>query len=63
MCECTKLLQSSLTLYDCMDNSLPGSASHGILQGRNTGVYCNALLQGDLPHPGIKPVSPATPVL
>ena len=27
--------------------------------GKNTGVGCHALLQGDLPDPGIKPRSPA----
>ena len=27
--------------------------------GKNTGVGCHFLLQGDLHHPGIKPTSPA----
>ena len=27
--------------------------------GKNTGVGCHSLLQGDLPDPGIKPGSPA----
>ena len=27
--------------------------------GKNTGVNCYFLLQGDLPNPGIKPTSPA----
>ena len=27
--------------------------------GKNSGVGCHFLLQGDLPHPGIKPASPA----
>ena len=31
---CAKLLQSSLTLYDPMNYSLPGSSVHGILQAR-----------------------------
>ena len=31
--------------------------------GRNTGAGCHALLQGDLPDPGIKPASPAPPAL
>ena len=29
------------------------------LPGKNTGVGCVALLQGNLPNPGIKPRSPA----
>ena len=31
--------------------------------GKNTGVGCHALLQGDLPHPGIKPTSLRSPAL
>ena len=31
--------------------------------GKNTGVDCHALLQGDLPNPGIKPTSLASPAL
>ena len=40
-----------------MDCSLPGSSVHGILQAK----YWNGLPlpSGDLPNPGIKPVSPA----
>ena len=34
----------------------PGSSVHEILR-KNTGVGCHALLQGDLPHPGIKHTS------
>ena len=30
--------------------------------GKNTGVGCHALL-GNLPNPGIKPVSPAAPAI
>ena len=29
--------------------------------GKNTGVRCHTLLQGNLPNPGIKPTSPASP--
>ena len=29
--------------------------------GKNTGVGCHFLLQGDLPDPGIKPSSPVSP--
>ena len=31
--------------------------------GKNTGVGCHALLQGDLPDRGIEPASPVTPAL
>ena len=31
--------------------------------GKNTGVGCHALLQGDLPHPGIEPASLMSPAL
>ena len=36
-----------------MDYSPPGSSVHGILQaGKNTGVGCHALLQGNFPTQG-----------
>ena len=51
-----KLLQSRPTLRDAMDRILPGSPVHGILQARILeGVACPP--PGDLPNPGIKPVS------
>ena len=31
--------------------------------GKKTGVGCHALLQGDLPNPGIEPMSPVSPAL
>ena len=31
--------------------------------GRNTGVGCHALLQGNLPNPGIEPTSLMSPIL
>ena len=37
-------------LYDSMDYSLPGSSVHGDSPGKNTGVSCHALLQGDQTH-------------
>ena len=42
-----------------MDCNPPGSSVHGDSPGKNTGVGFHALLQGDLPNPGIKPRSPA----
>ena len=41
-----------------MDCSLPGSSVHGDSPGKNTRVDFYALLQGNLPNPGIKPRSP-----
>ena len=46
-------------LCDPMGCSLPGSSVHGDSPGKNTGVGCNALLQGDLPNPGIELRSPS----
>ena len=43
---CAKSLQSCLTLCDSMDCSPPGSSVHGDSLGKNTGVGCQALLQG-----------------
>ena len=42
-----------------MDSSSPGSSVHGDSPGKTTEVGCHALLQGNLPNPGIKPRSPA----
>ena len=42
-----------------MDHSPPGSSVHGNSPGKNTGVECHALLQGNLPNPGIEHRSPA----
>ena len=43
---CAQFLQSCLTLCDPMDCSPPGSSVYGDSQGKNTGVGCDALLQG-----------------
>ena len=45
-----------------MDCSPPGSSVHGDSPGKNTGVGCHALLQGNLPNPGTEPRSPALQV-
>ena len=42
-----------------MNCSPPGSSVHGDPPGKNTGVGCHALLQGNLPNPGIEPRSPS----
>ena len=47
------------TPCDPMDCSPPGSSVHRDSSDKNTGVGCHALLQGNLPNPGIKPKSPA----
>ena len=58
---CTPLLQLCPILCNPMGYSLPDSACPSL--GKNTGVGCSALLQENLPDPGIKvlksPVSPA----
>ena len=47
------------TLCDLMDCSLPSSSVYGDSPGKNTGVGCHAILQGNLPNPGIELRSPA----
>ena len=47
----------SPTLCDSMDWSLPGSSVHGNSPGKNTGVDCQALFQGNLPDPRIEPMT------
>ena len=42
-----------------MDYSPPGSSVHRDSPGKNTGVSCHFLLQGNLPDPGIEPGFPA----
>ena len=53
-----KSLQSCPTLCNPMNCSPPGSSVHGILQAR-TMEWAAISYSGDLPHPGIEPVSPA----
>ena len=50
--------QSSLTLFDPMDCSLPGSSVDGIFQARML-EWVAFPSPGDLPNPGIEPRSPA----
>ena len=49
-------VSDSLQSHGC---SQPGSSVHGDSPGKNTGVGCHALLQGNLPNPGIEPRSSA----
>ena len=55
-------LVSCPTLWDPMDCSLPDSFIHGDSPGKNTGVGCHALPQGNLPNPGMELRSPALQV-
>ena len=41
----------------------PGSSVHGDSPAKNAGVGCHCLLQGNLPDPGIEPMSPEAPAL
>ena len=52
---CAQFSQSSPTLCDPIDCSLPGSSLHRDSPGRNTGVGCHALLQGISPTQGSNP--------
>ena len=56
LCVCAKLLQLCLTPCDRMDCSPPGSFVHGILQARIL-EWVAMPSSGDLPDPGIEPVS------
>ena len=56
MCVPTKLFQSCPSLCDSVDYSLPGPSVHGTLQAR---IVEWVAMTGDLPHPEIKPASPA----
>ena len=59
---CAKSLQSCLTLCDSMECSLPGSSVHEILQARILEWVAFPPL-GDLPDPGIEPMSLESPAL
>ena len=48
VCMHAKLLQSCLTLCDPMDCSPPVSSVHGASPGKNTGVGCHALPEGNV---------------
>ena len=57
-----KWLQSCLTLYNPMHCSQPGCSVHGILQARIL-EWVASPSPGDLPDPGIKPMSLESPML
>ena len=60
---CAKTLRLCPTLCNAMDCSLLGSSVHGILQAKNTGAVCLLSPPGDLPDPGIEPLSLMSPAL
>ena len=61
-CMHAKTLHSRLTLWDPMDCSPPGSFVHGILQAIIL-EWVDMPSPGDLPNPGITPVSLTSPAL
>ena len=62
VCVCDKWLQSPPTLCDPVDCGLPGSSVHEILQARML-EWVAISFPGDLPNPGIEPVSLTFPTL
>ena len=50
--------QSCATVCDPMNCSLPGSSVHGNSPGKNTAVYCHALIQGIFPTQVLNPGLP-----
>ena len=62
MCVCLLSCFTHVQLCDAMAYSLPGSSVHGILQVRIL-EWAAIPPQGDLPDPGIKPVSLMSPAL
>ena len=55
-----QLLQLCLTLCDPMDHSLAVSSIHGRFPARIL-EWVAISYSGDFPHPGVEPVSPASP--
>ena len=60
---CAKSLQLCPTLCDPMDHSPPGFLCPWNFPDKVIGVGCHFPPPGDLPDPGIKSSSPASPVL
>ena len=61
---CVQLLSCIPTLCDPMNSSQPGSSVQGIFQARILEwVGLPFPPPGDLPNPGIEPLSPASPAL
>ena len=63
---CAKSLQSCLTLCNPKEvakSQSPLAPRSKDSPGKNPGVGCYALLQGNLPDPGVKPMSLMSPAL
>ena len=57
-------IQLCPTVCNPMNYSPPGSSVHGMkIPGKNTGMGCHAILQGNLSDAGIETMSPASPAL
>ena len=56
---CASLLSCVRLLATLWTAARQAPVSMGILQAKNTGVGCHALVQGNLPNPGIEPRAPA----
>ena len=63
MHECMLSHFSRVWLFAVPWGSPPGFSVHGDSPGKNTGVGCHALLQGNLSDPGIEPASLMSPAL
>ena len=58
VCYVTSVVSDYATLWTIVHKA---SSVHGDSLGKNTGVDCHALLQGDFPYPGIEPLSLMSP--
>ena len=61
-CSCCLVLSHVLTLCDPMACSLPGFSVHGILLARIL-EWVAISSSGDIPNPGLEPMSPVSPAL
>ena len=59
-CQVTSVVSDSLQHYGPWPTRLPWPWG---FPGKNSEVGCHSFLQGDLPDPGTKPTSPASPAL
>ena len=68
ICVCLNFMLLCLDVWSCptlgdpMDYSPPGSSVHGIFQARIL-EWAAMPVSRDLPNPGIKPLSPASPAI
>ena len=62
-CWVTSVISNSLQLYELVAQQSMGFLCPWDSLGKNTGVGCRSLLQGNLPKPGIEPASLMSPAL